>query len=162
MASYVGQLTSSSNCGTDYANQNPIVIQAYDGLVSYDVVYDTTCLKAPDSNYCFADAVTNASSPTSSYVYYLPVGEDLAAGATPTCNGCLKTTMQDFAKYASNSTQPISATYPSAAAEIDLVCGPNFAATNVKVVESGASPVSLARGCVWLCGLAALLAASLT
>lgn len=159
MASYATQLTSSSNCGNDYTNQNPIVIQAYNGLISYDVVFQTTCLESSDSNYCFADAVTNSSSPTSSYVYYLPVGGNLAAGAMPTCNGCLKTTMHDFANYASNSTQPISATYPSAATMIDAVCGSSFAETNIKIVESDASSSSIQGASVWLLGTTVLFAA---
>lgn len=152
MSSYANQLVDSSNCLDDYKAGNPIVIKAYNGFLAYELVFGATCLKdgTTANDYCFADAVTNVSSPTSSYVYYLPVGVALSAGATPTCNTCLKTAMSQFAAYATNGTLPISKTYVSAAQQINLVCGPGFVDASVAVT----TPTSAAaRGQLYSFGL---------
>ena len=98
----------------------------------------------------FADAITNTSSPTDSYIYYLPLGIALPGGARPTCSQCLNKTMAIFANAASNASQPISANYISAAQEIDLGCGPNFVNATIPAVHSFAvgnfSPPSIANG----------------
>ena len=154
MSSYASQLVSSSNCGGDYSDGNPVVLEALYGLLAYEPVYRATCLKdgTAANNYCFADAVTNTSSPTSSYVYYLPVGVDMPADSMPTCNGCLNTTMRELATYASSSTQPLSKTYNAAAREINAYCGAGFADSNVTVVTSGGTAV-LESGSARLAGL---------
>lgn len=133
MSSYALTLRSSSACSDDFDRQNPIVRQAYNGLLAYDTLYNASCLKAAPtsynnntSNYCFANAITNETSPTDSYLYYLPVGVSLPAGAMPTCDQCLKDTMGIIATSASNKTQPSSLTYVDAAQMINLKCGPTF------------------------------------
>jgi hypothetical protein len=83
------ELMAASACKTDLANDNPLVIQALNGLVAYPVVFAASCLKDVHSktgSYCFANAVTNTSSTTDSYPFYLPVGQELPAGSRPTCN----------------------------------------------------------------------------
>lgn len=89
MQSAARELVTASACKTDLANDTPLVIQALNGLVAYPVAYAASCLKdAKDTagSYCFANAVTNTSSTTDSYPYYLPVGQELPAGSRPTCN----------------------------------------------------------------------------
>jgi len=52
MSSFANQLRLDSNCGQDYKNQNPVVLQAYDGFVGYEPLYQAGCLKDPSGNYC--------------------------------------------------------------------------------------------------------------
>lgn len=149
--SYALQLRQSSNCEADYNAENPIVTEAYNGLVAYRPVYSATCLRdgTAANNYCFADAVTNTSSPTSSYIYYLPLGMALPAGSTPTCNTCLAETMAIFAQYATNGTQPLSKTYVAAAQQINLVCGEGFVGASIVVKSNGSRSVDAATGALW-------------
>lgn len=133
MSSFALTLRSSSACSDDFDRQNPIVRQAYNGLLAYNTLYHASCLKAAPtkynnntSNYCFANAVTNETAPTDSYIYYLPVGVSLPAGTMPSCDQCLKDTMGVIATSASNKTQPSSLTYVNAAQMINQQCGPNF------------------------------------
>ncbi|KAL9070040.1 MAG: hypothetical protein Q9157_005957 [Trypethelium eluteriae] len=140
------QLINNANCGADFKAQNPTVLQAYDGFVSYGVLYNAGCQKDPASgNYCFANAATNMSSITDSYPYYLPLGVALPGGAQPSCNACLQNTMATFSSAASNATQPVSANYKEAAEQINEACGPNFVNQNVMVM-SGAGRAQVNAG----------------
>ena len=128
MSTFAQQLLLDSNCGNDYKLQNPMVRQAHAGLVSYDPLYKASCLKdsSPSKKYCFANAVTNVTSPADSYVYYLPLGMPLPGGSQLTCSACLKGTMGFFAESAGNKSQPINAVYKEAAMMINMGCGPGF------------------------------------
>lgn len=144
MASYAIQIVDQANCGADYALQNPLVMQAYSGFVAYEPLYDAACLKDPSSvtkNYCFANAVTNTTNPADAYIYYLPLGVALPGGDRPTCNSCTQQTMNTFASFAGNLTQPLSTDYTSAATIVNLDCGPAFVNASVAVQKgSGTSP----------------------
>jgi hypothetical protein len=86
MDGFARELMSPSACKSDLDSDTPLVIQAYNGLVAYPIAYTASCLRDSEGSYCFANAVTNTSSPTDSYPYYLPIGQDLPAGSRPTCN----------------------------------------------------------------------------
>ena len=131
MSSLAQQLRQDSHCGADYTLQNPTVRQAYNGLLAYDILYKAGCLRDDNSTYCFASAVTNSTSPSDSYIYYLPLGVNLPGGSQPTCSGCLKGTMAILEEAAGNKSQPIAGDYASAAQVIDLGCGPNFVNTSI-------------------------------
>lgn len=160
MRSIAEQILSPSACFNDYQDQNPVVLQAWQGLISYDAVFQATCLRntdhGSDGSFCYADAVTNASSPTSSYIYYLPLGVKLPAGSMPTCNSCLQRTMSGYAKYATNSSQPLSKTYLSAATRVNSICGPGFAVSQITVVNGAAAQYTATAG-AWLVTLLATL-----
>lgn len=122
--------------------------QAYAGLLAYDVSYNASCLKKspapgdPDApqnsgNYCFANAVTNTTSPTDSYVYYIPLGITLPAGNLPTCDSCLTSTMAVYANAAADKSQPLSLDYAASAAMINDMCGPSF--VNASIPAAGSS-----------------------
>lgn len=153
MDQYATQLQLKANCMQDYQNSNPIVLQAYQGLVAYKPVYRAACLKSKvqDTNgsanaYCMAQAFTNRSAPANSYTYYLPLGNDLPGGAVPTCTRCLSDTMQGYAAFAGNATQPLSQTYAGAVSTVDLNCGPKFVNATIPIVSAaiGLGPSSLA------------------
>ena len=150
MSTYATQLRSSSACAQDYDRENTLIRQAYAGLLSYDVLYHASCLKntlntSPDapgqdnSNYCFANAITNQTNPTDSYVYYLPLGVALPAGSLPTCDGCLKDTMALFAQNAENKSQPLSLDYVVAAGLINQDCGPNYVNATIPAASGGSA-----------------------
>lgn len=142
MASLASQLIQDSNCGQDYRNQNPLVTQAHAGLVSYEPLYRATCLRnGATGNYCFADAITNTSSPSDSYPYYTALGTVLPAAARPTCDECLQETMDIFAGYAANRDQPVSKTYISSAQQINIGCGPEYVNATVPVATVSNSAV---------------------
>lgn len=126
MSSLAQQLRLDSNCGADYKLQNPMVRQAYAGLVAYAPLYQASCLKDSGNKYCFANAITNTKSPADSYVYYLPLGMPLPGGSQLTCSECLKTTMGYFNAVAGNKSQPVSTDYTQAAQMINMGCGPGF------------------------------------
>ncbi len=52
MSSLAQQLVSNSYCGTDYKNQNPIVLQAYNGFIAYEPLYRAGCQKDSSGGYC--------------------------------------------------------------------------------------------------------------
>lgn len=135
MSALAVQIRNDANCGQDYADQNPLVMQAYNGLISYAPLYQAGCLKDDQGNYCFANAVTNTSSPSDPFPYYLPLGFSLPGGSRPTCSSCLQQTMNIFAAAASNLSQPVSSDYNSAAVQIDQVCGPTFINSSVTPIQ---------------------------
>ncbi|KAK5171783.1 uncharacterized protein LTR77_003419 [Saxophila tyrrhenica] len=159
MSSLATQIQSPSTCGPDLSLQNPTVTQAYNGFLAYTPLYHAGCLTDPtlrtpenEKGYCFASAVTNASAPTSSYIYYLPLGVALPGGTQPSCDRCLRRTMGVFADYAGDGGQPLSGVYAAAAQQVDMVCGPTFVEANVVVSNGGASSRRLGG---WLGVLAA-------
>lgn len=156
---YLGEILRSDICQIDYNNGNPIVTEAYAGLLAYKATYGATCLtdSSNDGNYCYAEAITNTSTPSASYIYYLPLGFTLPAGMNPTCNDCLKRTMQGFATYAADSSQPLSKTYASAAAAVDVFCGPTFVDQNIPLPSGAALRATLNLATV---ALATMLAGS--
>ncbi|KAL8709587.1 MAG: hypothetical protein Q9220_005679 [cf. Caloplaca sp. 1 TL-2023] len=148
MSSFATQLRQDSNCGSDYRRQQPLVLSAYNGLVAYDPLYKAGCAKDEQSgDYCFANAITNASSPTDSYPYYLPLGIALPGGSSPSCTSCLKNTMDIFNQAANAKTQqPLLATYGAAAQMVDVGCGPNFANLTVSGAKSAGQSSFAVRG----------------
>ena len=181
MSSFALTLRSSTACQDDYNSENPQVRQAYAGLLAYDVSFTASCLKnspAPgdpdkqqdNDNYCFANAVTNVSSPTDSYVYYIPLGITLPSGSLPTCDACLTATMASFAAAAANRTQPLNLDYVASATMINEMCGPAFVNASIPTAGAGSggggkkNAASRGRGAeaAWLgalLGAAALAAA---
>lgn len=144
MASYAAQIRSSGACGVDYERQNPSVLEAYDAFVGYKAVYEAACRKSPVNSreYCYTAAVTDQTEPTSSYIYYLPVGLALPAGTDPTCSQCLSQTMAGYSQYAGNGSQPLSTVYRDAMSQISLACGPNFVHATIPVVQGAASAIA--------------------
>lgn len=134
-------------CEKDLGLENPLATQAYAGLVSYDTLYAASCLTSPNTgNYCYADAVSNTSAPTSSYIYHLPLGLSLPGGTRPACTNCLKDTMSIFASAASSKTGEFRGNYAQAAQVVDLTCGPGFVEAGVALsagTKVGGSSFSL-------------------
>jgi hypothetical protein len=136
-------LTDSSNCGADFQLGNPVVVQSYLAMVSYQTLYGATCLKDPGSAaYCFASAVTNFTTVSNVYLYYLPLNISLPGSSTPSCSWCVANTMGIFQSAASNRALPIANTYVSAAQQVNTICGPNFVNSTLPnaVVASGGRP----------------------
>jgi hypothetical protein len=150
MSSLASTLITDSACGQDYRKENPIVIQARNGLIAYEPLYRAGCLKNQRSgNYCFVDAITNQSNPSDSYPYYIPLGIDLPAATRPTCDQCLQTTMSIFASAAVDKSQSLAQTFVPAAQQIDLGCGPTFVNTTVPVATvGGASTLGFSKSAI--------------
>ncbi|KAI7141979.1 hypothetical protein KC316_g8630 [Hortaea werneckii] len=139
MSSLARTIKQPSTCGDDYKLQNPMVRQAYAGFVAYETLYRVGCLTDADGDYCFSNAVSNMTAPTSSYVYYLPLGVQLPAGTRPSCNDCLQDTMQVFAQAAANKSTPLAETYGDAGQMIQMACGPSYAVDAVQRTNAAAA-----------------------
>ncbi|KAI4723883.1 hypothetical protein E4T49_08395 [Aureobasidium sp. EXF-10728] len=170
MASLARQIQSPDNCAADLQNQNPTVMQAYTGFAAYQALYHAGCLlNSNTGNYCelmvlqcrierISDAVTNATSPTDSYVYYMGLGVSLPSTTAPSCSSCLQDTMSVFASAATNRSQPISKVYITAAAMIDLTCGALFVnASGPTISSTGAASTLFASSGLGSPGSIALL-----
>ena len=46
------RLLAEDACKVDYDNNNPQVVQAYNGLVAYEPLYQASCLRDDDGKYC--------------------------------------------------------------------------------------------------------------
>ncbi|KAK3333122.1 hypothetical protein B0T19DRAFT_117344 [Cercophora scortea] len=127
LSSLAENITSPDNCGADYQLGNSIVTTTYVALVAYAPIYTATCLKDPQtSTYCFANAMTNISNPSSVYFYYLPLNLSLPGATVPTCSSCLQKTMNVFHDATADRSQPIALSYSSAAQQVNTICGPGF------------------------------------
>ncbi len=131
-------------------------------MLAYAPIYAAGCLKDPQTSmYCFANAVTNISSPANMYVYYLPLNQSYIGSAIPACNTCLQQTMAIFQAATANRNQFISNTYESAASQINLVCGPGFAGERLAVElvpSSGAVSGRTGASSLWMMFSVPLLA----
>ncbi|CAG8890173.1 unnamed protein product [Penicillium egyptiacum] len=134
MTRLAADLLEAENCGDDYENGNSVVKGTYRDLVAYEPIYRATCLTDPSTQkYCFVDAVSNSTSPDDYSVYLMPLGTPLTVGDVPTCNKCLKETMDLFSTWARRDGQPIDSTYLPSAKIINAHCGDGFASTNITV-----------------------------
>ncbi|KAK3938501.1 hypothetical protein QBC46DRAFT_162977 [Diplogelasinospora grovesii] len=141
-------LTSEANCGPDYQLGNSVVVQAYLAMTAYAPLYGAACLKDPETSmYCFANAVTNLTNPSNTYFYYLPLNISLPGSTVPSCGSCLQQTMDVFQAATANRKQALVSTYPSAAQQVNTICGPNFVNQSLasEIVSSG-GPRSLTAG----------------
>ncbi|KIM95100.1 hypothetical protein OIDMADRAFT_172233 [Oidiodendron maius Zn] len=130
-----GNLTKA--CTSDITAKNPAILQAQLGLNAYKTLYTASCLRNPSTSaYCFADAITNASSPSDSYIYYLPLNVSFPGGSAPTCSTCLVNTMAVLEEATSDRNSPIASDYADAAQQINLHCGPGFVNTSLAAVSS--------------------------
>lgn len=141
MSDLANRIRQEENCGEDFDRENPIVLQAYNGLLAYAPAYQASCLRSSSGSYCFADAITNITSPTDSYIYYVVVGSVLPGGSRPTCNKCLQSTLEVFADGASNVSQPVSQRFVQTAQVINLGCGPTFVNTTIPAAKGSASRI---------------------
>ena len=123
------ELISDENCGQEYTSGQPNIQQAYVGLRAYNVLYKATCLRDPENDdmYCFANAITNTSTPANAYFYFLPLNKALPQSANPACSTCLQDTMAIYQAAAANRKQAIANTYVTAAQSLNAICGPQFA-----------------------------------
>ena len=84
----------------------------------------------------FANAILDGDDPGDNSIFYLPLGLGIPGGDRPKCKNCTKNIMATYANVASNGTLLISQTYPQAAQQINLGCGPGFVEANVEVEGS--------------------------
>lgn len=146
MANFAQELKKDSNCGQDFRRENPLVGQAYNGLVAYETSYWAGCQKDTNGSYCFATAIgTQTTSNSDSFTYYLPLGIALPAPAKPSCSQCLRNTMSIFYQATANKTLPVSQVYVDAARMIDLTCGPTFANTTTSNLAASGNSASPSR-----------------
>ncbi|KAJ5877542.1 hypothetical protein N7455_001007 [Penicillium solitum] len=134
MTALAADLLKTENCGDDYENGNSVVKGTYRDLVAYEPMYRATCLTNPSTkDYCFVDAVSNSTVPDDYSVYLMPLGTPLTSGDVPTCNKCLKATMELFSGWARRDGQSLDSTYLPSAKIVNAHCGDGFASTNITV-----------------------------
>jgi hypothetical protein len=158
MTSFATNLTTSAACASDLISQNPLITQAHLGLLAYKPLYTASCLRnSSTSSYCFADAVTNTSSPTDSYIYYLPLNISLPGGSQPTCDSCLKNTMAIFASTSSDRTSALASDYVDAAMQVNVQCGPTFVNASLPSAATSAARMETVNPAMGVLALALLV-----
>ncbi|CAK7263410.1 hypothetical protein SEPCBS119000_000471 [Sporothrix epigloea] len=152
LSELAANLTDSANCGRDYSLGNPIVVQAYLGMVAYQPLYAASCLTDPGTGaYCFANAITNLTTTANAYFYYLPLNNTLpTSGSPPTCNWCLQQTMTVFWSASANRHSPIANTYLSAAQQVDTICGAKFINSTLPAATTSGALPSYRQRLPWL------------
>lgn len=143
MTKLAANLTSDDNCGADYRLGNPIVTQAYDGMVSYEPIARAACLQDPSTHeYCFTEAALNSTNISGYALYLLPLGNSLPGGSRPECNQCTQATMAVYTDSAVVKGNPLVQTYIPAAQTINIGCGPGFVNATVNVGTKSSGPSS--------------------
>jgi hypothetical protein len=127
LAELAQNLTAPENCGTDYQLGLTSVVDTYRAMLAYAPVYSAGCVRDPDTNaYCYANAVTNLTNPSTTYFYFLPLNKSLPATTVPACGYCLQQTMNLYQAATADRRQLIANTYVSAAKQANVICGPGF------------------------------------
>ncbi|KAI1431032.1 hypothetical protein GGR50DRAFT_681812 [Xylaria sp. CBS 124048] len=138
------RLIVDDSCGKEFHEGNALVTQAYQGMEAYKTLFDATCLHDaddPSSNYCFTNAVTNPTTASDSYLYFLPLNMSLPTTSSPNCSACTRQTMQIYQAATANRKADIAFTYQDAAEHINSQCGNNF--TNVSLAAVARSDGTL-------------------
>ncbi|KAK4092385.1 hypothetical protein Purlil1_3006 [Purpureocillium lilacinum] len=132
-------LTTEANCKAEIDQRQSLVLEAWRGLKAYEVLYKATCLQDnATSMYCFANAVTNLTTPSDSFLYFVPFGLALPGSSTPSCNWCNKETMAIYRAASADRQQFVADKYEPAARQINAVCGPNFVNGTLPAAQSAA------------------------
>lgn len=140
MTSAASNLTEEANCKQEFDAGLTLVMQVYNGLLNYRTMYSATCLQNPDTDqYCYAGAVTNTSSASDSYLYYLPYNLSLSASTTPSCSWCNRRTMDVFHAASADRDLLIAETYVGAARIFDNWCDPGFANATLADEDDGSA-----------------------
>lgn len=144
MSTFASNITEDSTCASDLVSQNPMIQQARLGLLAYQPLYSASCLRNPStSSYCFADAITNSNNSADAYIYYLPLNNSLVGGSQPTCDSCLKNTMDIFEAETSDRSSALASVYSAAASQVNVNCGPGYVnASLAAAAVSSAAPGS--------------------
>ncbi|KAH7162564.1 hypothetical protein B0J13DRAFT_13735 [Dactylonectria estremocensis] len=134
-------LTAEGNCKKEYNSGNTVVKQFLFGLQAYEMMYQSTCLQDPDDDmYCFANAVTNLTTASNAYFYYLPYNLTLPGSTVPACSWCIQETMAIFHTASADRSQPVSNTYEAAARQVNTICGLDFVNSSLAEEATSASP----------------------
>lgn len=145
MNSFASNLTQSTTCSADLTSQNPLIEQAHQGLLAYKPLYQASCLRDPTTKaYCFAEAVTNSTSPSDTYTYFLPLNVSLPGGSQPTCNSCLQQTMTVFEAASADRSSALASDYVGAAMQVNVNCGPGFVNASLPAAAAVSGAQSLA------------------
>jgi hypothetical protein len=130
------------NCGSDYENGRPSIVDTYNAMLAYAPIYSAGCLKDPETGaYCYANAVTNATNPSTTYFYFLPLNKTLPGTTVPACGDCLQRTMALYQAASADRRQLVAGTYVGAAKQVNTICGPGFVNESLaaEVVPSAAA-----------------------
>lgn len=137
-------LTTEENCKAEWKAGNSIVKQALLGFEAYEMMYKATCLQNPeDDMYCFANAVTNTTSASDAYFYFLPYNLTLPGSSVPSCDWCTQGTMAIFHAASADRNLYIAETYEPAARQVNTICGASFVNDTLPKAEESASPMSI-------------------
>ncbi|EFY90181.1 C6 transcription factor, putative [Metarhizium acridum CQMa 102] len=132
-------LTASTNCKRELDQNQTQVVQAWQGLRAYNVLYSATCLQNPSStSYCFANAVTNLSNPSDAFLYFMPYATPLPGTSVPSCSWCVQNTMFIYHSASANRAQLVASVYLDAVNQVNTICGPNFVNSTLPAAENGA------------------------
>lgn len=135
-------LTAEANCKKEYNNGDSVVKQFLFGLQAYEMMYQATCLQDPDDDmYCYANAVTNLTTASNAYFYYLPYNLTLPGSTVPACSWCVQETMAIFHTASADRSQPISNTYVDAARQVNTICGLDFVNGSLAEATTSASSI---------------------
>ncbi|KAK7416396.1 hypothetical protein QQX98_005212 [Neonectria punicea] len=133
-------LTAEENCKKEWNDGDSVVKQFLFGLQAYEMMYQATCLQDPDDDmYCYANAVTNLTTASNAYFYYLPYNLTLPGSTVPACSWCIQETMSIFHSASADRSQPISNTYEAAARQVNTICGIDFVNGTLPSEEVSAS-----------------------
>jgi hypothetical protein len=144
-------LTESENCEAEWENGLTTVMQAYRGLMAYEMMYTAACLQDPETeNYCFATSVTNTSTPSDTYLYFLPYNLSMPGSSSPSCTWCNQEVMGIFHAASANRRQLIATTYEGAARQVNTMCGQAFVNGTLPEEEESASGMMLPQGALAL------------
>ncbi|KPM43472.1 hypothetical protein AK830_g3062 [Neonectria ditissima] len=133
-------LTAEENCKKEWNDGDSVVKQFLFGLQAYEMMYQATCLQDPDDDmYCYANAVTNLTTASNAYFYYLPYNLTLPGSTVPACSWCVQETMSIFHSASADRSQPISNTYEAAARQVNTICGLDFVNGTLPAAEVSAS-----------------------
>ena len=160
LLSLAKDLLNHKNCGRDYGLGNPLVVDAYQGLIAYEAVYRASCLKSSQTGrYCFVDALSSppagsnssrhssTSPPPGDYdMFSVPLGypltqdpaEQHGEGDNPakedpflSCNECVRREMEVYAGFARRDGQPVAGSYLPSAQVVNRWCGEGFVDLNI-------------------------------
>ncbi|UNI14315.1 hypothetical protein JDV02_000955 [Purpureocillium takamizusanense] len=150
-------LTTEANCKAEIDRRQSLVLAAWRGLKAYEVLYKATCLQDKSTSmYCFANAVTNLTTPSDSFLYLVAFGLALPGSSTPSCNWCNQETMAIYRAASADRQQFVADKYEPAARQVNAVCGPNFVNGTLPAAQSGAGAVLVSSYTFALAGFFAL------
>ncbi|KAK9729067.1 hypothetical protein K7432_000580 [Basidiobolus ranarum] len=144
------EFVKTQYCGNDMKKGNKVATTMYISFVNYHLMQRAGCLKNPEDEYCFVEAVTRRSQLD---VFFMPYGHQLGNGKNGVpqlCTSCSQQIMNLYSRFGSQYLNPLRKSFDSSKMLMTQQCGNAYAKMLKNHMNSASSMHPFLPTLIWL------------